>query len=128
MFVYYFGRPAKPSAAVLEKLFAAWLADGRDKVRDVDLACAMGTLYGDLLAEKYRFDWRMRRDGQGETFALVDKAGGWENYPIDYVWKRVQPGSLGEETGFFRGGLAMWRGKVPARRSRRVVRRPAPRK
>lgn len=125
MIVYYFGRYTKPTAAVLEKLFAAWMADTRDKVRDVDLACGMGALYGDLLAEKFQFDWRMRRDAQGEAFALVDKSNGWENHPIDYVWKRVQPGSLGEETGFFRGGLAMWRGKVPARKARRVAtRRP----
>ena len=58
MIVYYFGRYTKPTAAVLEKLFAAWMADTRDKVRDVDLACGMGALYGDLLAEKFQFDWR----------------------------------------------------------------------
>ena len=129
MIVYYFGRSANPTGAVLENLFAAWMADKRDKVRDVDLACALGTMYGDLLAEKYQFDWRMRRDQQGEAFALVNEASGWENYPIDYVWKRVQPGALGEETGFFRAGLAMWRGKVPARKATRVAtRRPARKK
>jgi hypothetical protein len=119
MLDYYLGKAAKPTPAILEKAFARWRDDYREKVRNVDLACALGTLYGDILAAKLDFDWRMRIDAHGEAYALYSPFG-WETYPIDYVWKRVAPKYLGDESGFFSGGWEFWAGKIPRRKQGRA--------
>ena len=119
MLGYYLGKAAKPTPANLEKAFALWRDDFRSKVRNVDLAGALGTLYGDILVAKLDFDWRMRIDAHGEAYALYSPFG-WETYPIDYVWKRVAPKYLGEESGFFSGGWEFWLGKIPRRKQSRA--------
>jgi hypothetical protein len=123
MFCYYFGRVLEPTPTNLEKLFDAWRKDRRDRVAHADFACATGALFGDHLAATLDFEWKFCRDEQGEALCLVSPSSGWQAFPVDYVWKRVAPGVLGDERGFFRGGRDFWREKVarraiPARKSR----------
>lgn len=130
---YYLDRSPKPTPAILEEVFERWRKDPYDKVRNLDFAYAFGVLLADLLVAKFEFSWRMRIDSQGETFALHSPTG-WETYPVDYVWKRVDPRVLGDERGFLRGALEAWRGKVPTRKTasraapKRKAARAAPRR
>ena len=122
---YYLDKSPKPSPALLEDVFERWRADPYDKVRNLDFAYAFGVLLGDILVAKLDFSWRKRIDAQGGTFALYSPSTSWETYPVDYVWRRVDPRVLGEESGFLRDALDWWRDKVPRRKA---VKPPATRK
>lgn len=121
---YYLDKTPKPTPAILEDVFERWRADPYDKVRNLDFAYAFGVLLGDILVARLDFSWRKRIDAQGETFALYSPSTAWETYPVDYVWKRVDPRVLGEELGFLRDGVDWWRGKVPSRKPARKRKTP----
>jgi hypothetical protein len=114
---YYLDKSPKPTPTILEDVCERWRADPYDKVRNLDFAYAFGVLLGDILVAKYDFAWRKRVDAMGETFALSSASTHWETYPIDFVWKRVDPRVLGQEPGFLRAGVDWWRGEVPLRKS-----------
>jgi len=114
--LYYTGKPAAPTPAKLESVFALWRADkNRKKLRAPDFAYAFGTLLADHLVAKLDFEWRIITDDQGQDFCLKSAATDWETYPIDYVWKRVKPRAPRDEMGFFTGAWQFWRRKVPRR-------------
>lgn len=84
----------------LDKVFKAWVEDkSTTKASNEEIASGIGCLFGELLKAEFCFGWQMIEDPYGCELALVDENTGSVVYPVNSVWKRIEPKS--DTTPFF---------------------------
>lgn len=76
----------------LDKVFKAWAEDKSVvKAENEEIANGLGSLFGELLKTEFGFGWQMIEDQYGCEPALVDEKTGSVVFPINSVWKRIEP-------------------------------------
>lgn len=76
----------------LDKAFKAWTEDNSAlKAENEEIANGFGCLFGELLKAEFGFGWQMIEDQFGCESALVDEKTGSVVFPINSVWKRIEP-------------------------------------
>ncbi len=81
-----------PTAAQLDRVFQAWAAQPvGQRMADDNLANGLGSLFGELLKSDFGFVWQIIEDKFGAEPALVDEGTGSVVFPINAVWKRIEP-------------------------------------
>jgi len=80
------------TAAVLDRVFQAWASNhaGHSIAAD-EVACGLGYLFGELLKTDFGFVWQMIEDRHGIEPAMVDEITGSIVFPVNTVWKRIEP-------------------------------------
>ena len=66
------------------------LNDGESDENEV-MANAFGCLFGEMLKTEFTFEWQLIEDQLGTEKALIDEKTGSVVYPINSVWKRIEP-------------------------------------
>lgn len=85
----------------LDMIFKAWAEDKSVTKADNDeMANGFGCLFGELLKAEFGFGWQIIEDQFGSEPALVDEVTGSVVYPINSVWKRIEPKI--DTTAFFK--------------------------
>lgn len=89
---YYASDKGPISFENLDKAFKAW-AESKDSARtsNDDIANGFGSLFGELLKAEFGFSWQNIEDQYGTEKALVDEKTGSVIFPINAVWKRIEP-------------------------------------
>lgn len=73
-------------------LFGIWTDSEPDgKNENEIMADAFGCLFGEMLKKEFGFQWQLIEDSLGTEKALVDDKTGSVVYPINTVWKRIEP-------------------------------------
>jgi hypothetical protein len=92
-----FSQTAKPpvSAELLDQAFSAWIKDTSSFTHE-EIANGLGCLFGDSLQQSFPFSWKIIDDDYGSEPALVDEATGSVIFPVNAVWKRIEPRLLTE--------------------------------
>lgn len=80
----------KLDADKLDEAFHGWLSN-QEKFSAEQVASGLGSLFGELLKKDFSFDWRMIEDQFGCEPALVDELSGSIVFPVNSVWKRIEP-------------------------------------
>ena len=81
----------------LDKVFKLWAEDkSSTKVENEEMANAFGCLFGEMLKTEFGFDWQLIEDQYGTEKALIDEKTGSVVYPINTVWKRIEPDLITE--------------------------------
>ena len=76
----------------MDKVFKLWAEDKSDtKVENEEMANAFGCLFGEMLKTEFGFEWHLIEDQYGTEKALIDEKTGSIVYPINSVWKRIEP-------------------------------------
>ena len=76
----------------LDKAFKLWAEDKTlTKINNEEMANAFGCLFGEMLKKEFGFEWQIIEDQLGTEKALVDEKTGSVVYPINSVWKRIEP-------------------------------------
>ncbi len=76
----------------LDNVFKLWVEDKSvTKVENEEMANAFGCLFGEMLKKDFGFEWQLIEDHLGTEKALVDDKTGSVVYPINTVWKRIEP-------------------------------------
>lgn len=76
----------------LDKAFKVWVEDkASTKASNEEIANAFGSLFGELLKAEFGFNWQNIEDQYGTEKALVDEKTGSVIFPINAVWKRIEP-------------------------------------
>ena len=76
----------------LDKVFKLWVEDKSvTKVENEEMANAFGCLFGEMLKKDFGFEWQLIEDHLGTEKALIDDKTGSVVYPINTVWKRIEP-------------------------------------
>lgn len=76
----------------LDRAFKAWAEDKSAKKADnEDVANGFGCLFGELLKTEFGFGWQQIEDQYGIEKALVDEKTGSVVFPVNSVWKRIEP-------------------------------------
>jgi hypothetical protein len=92
------------SPTVLDSVFHSWWHEkSSDRVSPEEIANCLGCLFGELLREKFRAEWKIVKDEYGTDLALRigPSSHTIEVTPIVFVAKRVE--SDEDESGFFVG-------------------------
>ena len=80
------------SFANLDKAFKAWADDKSvTKADNEEVANGFGCLFGELLKAEFGFGWQIIEDQYGTEKAVVDEVTGSVVFPINTVWKRIEP-------------------------------------
>jgi hypothetical protein len=83
----------------LDKAFQAWKMDtSEDRVPDSVIASGLGVLFGNYIIKNKNAKWMVVNDSYGTEIAVIS-ANGYETYPVNAVWKRIEPNN--EELKFF---------------------------
>ena len=84
--------PGPVSFANLDKAFKAWAEDkSATKADNEEAANGFGCLFGELLKAEFGFGWQIIEDQLGTEKAVVDEVTGSVVFPINTVWKRIEP-------------------------------------
>jgi hypothetical protein len=82
----------KYNAKDLDNIFAGWAKNFQnEKFQKKQMAEGLGSLFGELLTIDFGFGWKMVEDEHGVELALVDENTGSIVFPINSVWKRIDP-------------------------------------
>ncbi len=67
--------------------------DSESEAKDENevMASAFGCLFGEMLKKEFGFQWQLIEDSLGTEKALIDDKTGSVVYPINSVWKRIEP-------------------------------------
>ena len=85
----------------LDKIFKLWAEDKSEKKPDnEEMANAFGCLFGEMLKAEFGFEWMSIKDQYGTEKALMDNKTGSIIFPINSVWKRIEPEL--DTTAFFK--------------------------
>lgn len=80
------------SAEELDKIFMAWASlPEKKRTCNEDAANGLGSLFGELLKTDLGFRWQIVGDRYGTEPALIDEKTGSVVFPINAVWKRIEP-------------------------------------
>lgn len=78
----------------LDTAFANWKGDGTSQRAPAkDVAQGLGVLFGNLVVRRKKAEWAVVTDSYGTEIAVRSAAGG-ELFPVNTVWKRVDPKNL----------------------------------
>jgi hypothetical protein len=78
----------------LDRVFNAWKDDQTtDKPPDQEIAQGLGCAFGDFLVRNHGVRWVVVTDSFGTELTVLSKTG-WQTYPINSVWKRIDPANL----------------------------------
>lgn len=81
-----------PSADLLDQVFKKWAAQPTNsRMPAADVASGLGSLFGELLRVDFGFIWQMIEDQYGTEPALIDENTGSVIFPVNAVWKRIEP-------------------------------------
>ncbi len=90
-----------PSAELLDQVFKKWAAQPANKrMSAAEVASGLGSLFGELIRVDFGFIWQMIEDQYGTEPALIDENTGSVIFPVNAVWKRIEPEL--DTTPFFR--------------------------
>ncbi len=82
----------KETEGAMGVLFGIWTdGDSNDKDENEVMANAFGCLFGEMLKKEFGFEWQLIEDQYGTEKALIDDKTGSVVYPINSVWKRIEP-------------------------------------
>ncbi len=82
----------KESSEAMGVLFGIWNDGESDSKNENEvMANAFGCLFGEMLKTEFGFDWQLIEDQYGTEKALIDEKTGSVVYPINSVWKRIEP-------------------------------------
>ncbi len=82
----------KETEGAMGVLFGIWTdGDSNDKDENEVMANAFGCLFGEMLKSEFGFEWQIIEDHLGTEKALIDDKTGSVVYPINTVWKRIEP-------------------------------------
>lgn len=80
------------SAKDLDNIFERWAQNHKsEKFKKNQIAEGLGSLFGELLTIDFGFGWKMVEDEHGIELALVDEKTGSIVFPVNSVWKRIDP-------------------------------------
>jgi hypothetical protein len=82
----------------LDICFQKW-AEQPSKFTNEEIANGLGALFGEILATDFKLNWKMVEDEIGKETALLDEESGSIIFPINTVWKRIEP-SINPEVFF----------------------------
>ncbi|WP_165782212.1 DUF3806 domain-containing protein [Leptospira brenneri] len=83
----------------LDAAFQKWKLDKTDnKAPENLIAVGLGSLFGKYIKDHKKCRWAVITDSFGTDFALVSETGS-EVYPINSVWKRIDPSN--QDINFF---------------------------
>ncbi len=80
----------KITAEILDQAFMAW-SKSQEKFSREQIANGLGSLLGELIKKDFEFSWKMVEDDLGLEMALVDDHTGSIVFPVNSVYKRVDP-------------------------------------
>lgn len=80
----------KVTAESLDQVFISWTKAQEGYSRE-QIANGLGALLGELIKKDFEFNWKMVEDDLGLEMALVDDHSGSIVFPINSVYKRVEP-------------------------------------
>ena len=84
----------------LDVLFQKWKADtSPGKPTDQEVATGLGCALGQYLTDRVYGRWIVATDSFGTMIAVQSTSTGWLLFPIDAVWKRIDPHN--GESSFF---------------------------
>lgn len=86
----------------LDQVFLHW-ANNQGNTSTEDIANGLGALFGDMLTKNFKFSWKMVTDDYSTEYALIDDITGSIIFPINALWKRIEP-KLNKEDFF----VPMW--------------------
>ena len=76
--------------AQFDELFLKWSQNKGDFTSE-DIANGLGVLFGEKLVKEFSFSWKLITDEHGTEYALVEDNIGSIIFPINSVWKRIEP-------------------------------------
>ena len=80
------------AANLLDKAFSDLLkSEKRNNYTNEDIANMFGYLFGELLRDNFSFSWKHIEDEYGKEPALVETQSGSVIFPVNAVWKRLEP-------------------------------------
>ena len=93
IYYYYMQKESCPvTYEGLDKIFKIWAEDESPKKADNEgMANAFGCLFGEMLKSEFGFEWMSIKDQYGIEKVLLDNKTGSIVYPINSVWKRIEP-------------------------------------
>ena len=81
-----------PSADLLDQVFKKWAAHPTNsRMPAADVASGLGSLFGELLRVDFGLISQMIEDQHGTEPALIDENTGSVIFPVNAVWKRIEP-------------------------------------
>ncbi|MDD3148700.1 MAG: DUF3806 domain-containing protein [Candidatus Riflebacteria bacterium] len=82
--------PVNP--VILDKVFKAWAGQpAGSRAANSELANGLGSLFGEILKNDFGFRWQLIEDEYGAEPALIDDNTGSVVFPVNAVWKRIEP-------------------------------------
>ncbi len=92
---YISPNPEKIQPSTLDEVFLAFLKDQRQFANE-DVANGLGAIFGDMLEQELAMVWRTIEDEYGREYALIHEETGSVVFPINSVWKRLEPEMVSE--------------------------------
>lgn len=74
----------------LDQVFLAWSKQPSSFSHE-EIANGLGCLFGELLREHFHFSWKIVDDNYGSEAATIDEKTGSIVFPVNTVWKRIEP-------------------------------------
>ena len=85
-------KTGKPDAGLLDEAFQTWAAlPAAGRASHEDLANGLGALFGEIIKNDFGFNWQTITDQYGSEPALIYENTGSVVFPINAVWKRLEP-------------------------------------
>lgn len=78
------------AAFQLDEVFSKWSAE-KANFSSEDIANGLGAVFGDKIVRELEFKWKLVTDEHGTEYALVEEYTGSVIFPINSVWKRIEP-------------------------------------
>lgn len=79
-------------AKLLDEIFTKWAkTEQQNGFSHEDIANGLGSLFGELLKKDFGCSWQMIEDRYGSEPAIIDEFTGSIVFPINAVWKRMEP-------------------------------------
>lgn len=85
----------KIDAQFLDQAFSGWCKNQTSFSRE-QIAKGLGSLLGELIKKDFNFSWKMVEDDLGNEAALLDEISGSIVFPVNTVWKRIDPEVIAE--------------------------------
>lgn len=87
----WYNKSREVSPESLDSAFKKWKLDkSADRAPDKLVASGLGSLFGKYINERKKCRWVVVTDSFGTELALISNRG-MEIYPINSVWKRIDP-------------------------------------
>jgi hypothetical protein len=84
--------PDKLQVNHLDSVFSLW--GEKNDLQDFSsqqIAEGLGSVFGDIICRQFSFSWMIIEDDHGKEPALVENSSGSVVYPVNSIWKRIEP-------------------------------------